>query len=482
MQHKLFFYLILFSWFFIPFSYADWLGTWMNSNMTSTYAPPQSFETRKAGYMTGGSFSTRYVMTNDPVISISKPRFESGCGGIDLFLGGFSFMQPEYLIEKMKRAMGSAAPAFAFDLALGMLSEGMRTSLSNVMDMIDALNALQFDDCSMHNTTKAVLTTAASGDFTRESFSRNTKEFMQESGISNLYEKSVKTFKSSDTDVNATLQTQGTSGMSALVDGCPSDLKNVFFKNGSLIKNAADYLGSVPPYFIPYIRGLFGDVAIRDAQYTLQNPLAENKNATIKDFIRGEFYIVNESGGPKKADPFTYAGITYNNLLDFSTRSLVGIGKKIKSDDDFTEAEKIVVMLMPLDIYRFMAAEISNSGNNYVSVINNLAYGLSEYVAAHIAFQIFSDLFTSLQLIVDLPDKIEEANSASKTKNCKTDLTAPAVQHAALISDNIGVKMGAFFSEKQEILNQYIAVLTANIKIEERRRSKMGENIVPVQN
>lgn len=486
MSHKFLFYLIIFSWFFTPSSYADWLGTWMNNSMTSTYAPPQSFETKKAGYVTGGSFSTRYVMSNDPVISISKPRFESGCGGIDMFLGGFSFMQPEYLIEKMKRAMGSAAPAFAFDLALGMMSEGMRTSLSNVMDMVDALNGLQFDDCSMHNATKAVLTTTASGDWTREAYSKSTQEFMQNSGMSNLYKKSNEIFKSSSDDIDKTLESQGTSGTTELVAGCPQDLKDVFFKDGSLMKNALAHLNkssvSIPTYFLPYIRGLFGDIAVVKTNFSFKEPLAQNAEIKLHDFIRGDFFITDSSGNPIKPEEFEYNGKKYKNLLLFTNETLKSIGTKILNDQDFTDTEKTLVVLMPLNIYKYIAAEVTNSGSDAPVVIDSLAHGLSEYVAAHIAYQAFSDLFASIKEVTDLPAKINAANSPGRKNTCKTELAQPAIALTEKIQTNIGKKMYSFFQEKNEILDKYIDVITANIQIEERNRARFEKSIDPVSN
>ena len=63
---------------------------------------------QKAGYMTGGGFVTRNRVVNTQVASVNLPRFDAGCGGIDIFAGGFSFINHEQLIQTMKNIAGDA--------------------------------------------------------------------------------------------------------------------------------------------------------------------------------------------------------------------------------------------------------------------------------------------------------------------------------------------------------------------------------------
>ncbi|MEI6704482.1 MAG: conjugal transfer protein TraH [Deltaproteobacteria bacterium] len=67
----------------------SWSGGWVDDwiqqkNSTS----PSYYEGSKRGYYTGGSFSARWPNNNDFLVSASLPKLKSGCGGIDMFMGG----------------------------------------------------------------------------------------------------------------------------------------------------------------------------------------------------------------------------------------------------------------------------------------------------------------------------------------------------------------------------------------------------------
>jgi len=106
-------------------SYANWLDDWYENTM-STSSGINYFEGQKRGYATFGSFSMRLPLRTDYLFSIEKPHLKVGCGGIDLFMGGFSFLNADYLVQKVQ-AMLQAAPFIAFDIALQTLfPEGSR--------------------------------------------------------------------------------------------------------------------------------------------------------------------------------------------------------------------------------------------------------------------------------------------------------------------------------------------------------------------
>src|SRR3546814_17290635 len=60
-----------------------------------TYTSPGSFEDQTRGYLTAGGMSGRVDVHNDYLMSLSLPMVKAGCGGIDMFLGGMSFLDPD---------------------------------------------------------------------------------------------------------------------------------------------------------------------------------------------------------------------------------------------------------------------------------------------------------------------------------------------------------------------------------------------------
>lgn len=122
---------------------ANWFSRFTHSTIVNH---GNSWETQQRGYYAAGGFSIRTPVDRSTLFNITPPRIEIGCGGIDAFWGGFSFLNPEFLVQKLKNIL-QAAPAYAFDLALTHLCQ----SCSNIMKSLEAiaseLNALALDDC-----------------------------------------------------------------------------------------------------------------------------------------------------------------------------------------------------------------------------------------------------------------------------------------------------------------------------------------------
>ena len=113
---------------------AGWVDDWLQQK---TETSPGYFEGQKRGYFTGGSFSARWQQSNDYLFTAMPPKIKAGCGGIDVFLGGFSYLNFEYLVTKLQRIM-QAAPAAAFDIALNVLwSRSIHTGICHVKHNID---------------------------------------------------------------------------------------------------------------------------------------------------------------------------------------------------------------------------------------------------------------------------------------------------------------------------------------------------------
>ena len=89
----------------------DWIKDWFDSSISSG---AEHYESQQRGFYSLGSYRARMNTSNDYLLSANLPRIRSGCGGIDLFAGGLSFLDEEYLVEKFQN-MIQAAPAIAFD-------------------------------------------------------------------------------------------------------------------------------------------------------------------------------------------------------------------------------------------------------------------------------------------------------------------------------------------------------------------------------
>ena len=125
----------------------SWAEHWFDN---VTYTSPGSFEDQARGYVTAGGFSGRVDVHNDYLMSVTLPKVRAGCGGIVMFLGGMSFLDPEYLVQKLESIL-QAAPAVAFQYLLETLDEKMGNIISKMEAATNYLNSIQVNDCRLAN-------------------------------------------------------------------------------------------------------------------------------------------------------------------------------------------------------------------------------------------------------------------------------------------------------------------------------------------
>ncbi|MEJ2743442.1 MAG: conjugal transfer protein TraH, partial [Gammaproteobacteria bacterium] len=123
----------------------SWLDDWVYSKTTTTSG---NYYGQSRGYFTAGSFSARWPMSNEHLIDFQPPRIASGCGGIDLFGGGLSFLDSDRLVQKFQSVI-QAAPAVAFDMALKTMCKECSDTMRTLEMMVNHLNGLVQSDCQM---------------------------------------------------------------------------------------------------------------------------------------------------------------------------------------------------------------------------------------------------------------------------------------------------------------------------------------------
>ncbi|WP_127476713.1 conjugal transfer protein TraH [Sulfurivermis fontis] len=121
-------------------SFFDSMG--LNSNVT----PPGAYQGQTAGYYTGGNLFARAPVRNYTLMTVQMPSARAGCGGIDMFAGGFSFINSDQLVAMMKN-IGSNAVGLAFQVALSTISPKLSGLLQDMQDMANKINAANVNSC-----------------------------------------------------------------------------------------------------------------------------------------------------------------------------------------------------------------------------------------------------------------------------------------------------------------------------------------------
>ena len=85
---------------------------------------------------TGGSLFMRMPKRTYQLATVTPPSWNAGCGGIDLFAGGFSYINKEQFVA-MLRNIGSNALGYGFKLAI----QNQCPTCDNVMQALQAIAA-----------------------------------------------------------------------------------------------------------------------------------------------------------------------------------------------------------------------------------------------------------------------------------------------------------------------------------------------------
>jgi conjugative transfer pilus assembly protein TraH len=124
------------------------LGGFFNSmgaagnNVTS----PQAWQGQAATYVTGGGIYVRSANKTIQLASITLPSLNAGCGGIDAFLGSFSFISKDEFVAFAKNII-SAAPGLFFDLGLKTVTPMLASAKDYLQQLASDVNSMNMSSC-----------------------------------------------------------------------------------------------------------------------------------------------------------------------------------------------------------------------------------------------------------------------------------------------------------------------------------------------
>ncbi len=118
----------------------------MNFDYSST-TRPGVYQGQSARYATLGGYTARAPITQPfDFVNIQLPKFSAGCGGIDIYTGGFSAISSDQLIENLK-AIGQNAASLAFMLAIQVVSPQLSGIMEEIQGWANKFNSMGIDSC-----------------------------------------------------------------------------------------------------------------------------------------------------------------------------------------------------------------------------------------------------------------------------------------------------------------------------------------------
>lgn len=112
------------------------------NNVTESH----SYQSQEGGYYSGGSLFLRSPSRDLQVAHVQLPTMNAGCGGIDMFGGGFSFVKGSQLVDFAKEVMTDSAP-YAFQLAMETYAPQLNSVFSKLQYWAQQMNQNNLTSC-----------------------------------------------------------------------------------------------------------------------------------------------------------------------------------------------------------------------------------------------------------------------------------------------------------------------------------------------
>ena len=110
--------------------------------------PPSSYKGQAAGYYNGGSLYLRAPVHNAQLLSIDLPSYSGSCSGIDLHLGGLSYISMAQARELLNHIVDDGV-SYATNLALETLNPMMAAVYKDLRNVIQKVNSTNINSCEM---------------------------------------------------------------------------------------------------------------------------------------------------------------------------------------------------------------------------------------------------------------------------------------------------------------------------------------------
>lgn len=104
------------------------------------------YQDQTGGFYTGGRVFARSKVNNADLLSLQLPHYRAGCGGIDLFMGGFSYINAQQFIALL-RNIGSNASGYAFNLALATVTPQIKSVLDDLLAKVQKMTNQNINSC-----------------------------------------------------------------------------------------------------------------------------------------------------------------------------------------------------------------------------------------------------------------------------------------------------------------------------------------------
>ena len=323
----------------------------------SNTSQPQVWQGQAAGYASGGSLYARTQVKTIQLVSMTLPDINAGCGGIDAYLGSFSFINSEQLQRFGKQIMSNAAGYF-FDLALQTTVPEIKTAKDFLQKMATDMNSMNLSSCQ---AAQGIV----GGLFPRTQVAQQ-KVCQDIAGESNIF-----------SDWAASRQGCTVGGkMDSVQDKASDKDKERVMKNINIMWNALskNRLFDGNKELKEFVMTLTGTLIFGENSEITPLPARTTDQDLIKAMMEGgtaKIYHCNDSDKCLKVVADATVTITANKALKNQIRALLSsIQNKAVADEKLTEQEKGFISSTTIPVFKYLVDP------QMLGVSNSLIYQL----------------------------------------------------------------------------------------------------------
>ncbi len=125
---------------------ADLEGFFHKLGSTTNVTGGGAHTDQSGGYYTGGGVTMRNRAKNSQVGTLQLPSLRAGCGGIDMFTGGLSFLSGAELVNTLK-SIGANAASYGFMLAMKTFAPSVQSVMAELQDLANKINQSNINSC-----------------------------------------------------------------------------------------------------------------------------------------------------------------------------------------------------------------------------------------------------------------------------------------------------------------------------------------------
>lgn len=468
----------------------DWADDWLSAN--STYSGTSSYSGGGRNFITAGNLQFRANSSVSYPITMSAPRMKGGCGGVDMFLGGMSFMDVDMLVDKFEQMIQNGE-VIAFQMAIKALSEKLGVTTESIQNVMDMLNGLQLDSCAM---AKSAIQTVVVDDGNLADAAKSVwGEISQGQEISMGAVKNA--WQKGKNDDSTQGRASPSTNIKQEIASCPTEIKQILNDDGSIIERVTNIYGMGA--YSDFIRGYVGDVVTDHDVVNGNMPMvkkisacSQNETMGIDDLVYGRAFEKRPPSGIN--DTYTDAGqgCTQNtgttNLIDYSRTQLTALANALR---DPTVALNPTSPLARWADNAPMSVRAAMKLANDAGITDQVISEMSETLAYAYAFRIFDDMYrNTLFMFSTINDKLASATadpvqeatntvSGSPTPKCNLNAYVVTIKNLSNLRDEIakkhsGIKEG--YVRQNEQFQAQLSQIARYQQIEKNKFNQAGVN------